>query len=89
MRRFLLATLLLVPLAPASAQTFTPLSGPNTPVPSPICDLVNFGFCPQPAPPPPDLPDIAARDAVAPPRPLPPPPRVRHHRVHHHPVAPY
>ena len=67
-------------------RPFSPLSGPNTPVPSPICDIVNFGFCPQPAPPPPVLPDPEA-DAVPPPRPLPPPPAMHHRRRHAHHAA--
>lgn len=36
---------------------FSPLSGPNTAIPSPVCDIINFGFCPQPASPPPPFPD--------------------------------
>ena len=45
---------------------FSPLSGPNTAIPSPVCDLINFGFCPQPAPPPPAFPDANAAAAAAP-----------------------
>lgn len=62
---------------------FSPLSGPNTAIPSPVCDLINFGFCPQPAPPPPPFPDpnAAAADETAAPAALAPPRHRRGHRA--------
>lgn len=62
---------------------FSPLSGPNTVVPSPICAVVNFGFCPQPPQPAPlayDPNEVAARPDVALPPPVTTPRRHRHVR---------
>lgn len=80
MRQILFAGVLLVSVSPAMAQRFTPISGPNDPVPSPICDLVNFGFCPQPPSPPPLLPDPNETARVA--APLPPATGMPRHRRH-------
>lgn len=81
MRHVLFAGVLLLYVSPAMAQRFTRISGPNDSVPSPICDLVNFGFCPQPASPPRALPDpnetARASSALSPPAGL---PRHRHPR---------
>lgn len=89
MRHLLALSFILLPLAPAWAQAtigqpFSPISGPNTPVPSPVCDLINFGFCPQPPPPAPPLPDPDPEaDAAPPPRVVPAPLPVRHHYRRH------
>lgn len=88
MRHVLFAGVLLLSASPAMAQRFTPISGPNDPVPSPICDLVNFGFCPQPPSPPPLLPDPneTARVAAPLPAPVSMPRHRRHLRTVHHTV---
>ena len=82
MRHVILLSALLVSAAPAGAQTFSPISGPNDAIPSPVCDLINFGFCPQPAPPAPPFsdPDAAAlRPAASVPPPVLPHRRLRRH----------
>lgn len=86
MRHVLFAGVLLVSVSPALAQRFTPISGPNDPVPSPICDLVNFGFCPQPPSTPPLLPDPNETARVA--APLPPAAAVPPHRRHRRTMRP-
>lgn len=82
MRVVLALSLLCAAVTPALAYDgFSPLSGPNTAIPSPVCDIINFGFCPQPAPAPPPFPDpnaTAAGEAVAPVA-IPP---ARHRRSH-------
>jgi hypothetical protein len=86
MRLILPLGCLLILATPALAQPFSPISGPNDPIPSPVCDIINFGFCPQPAPPPPDYPDPHAVPVTMR-EPLPPPPHAmmrHHHRMHRH-----
>ena len=81
MRVVLVLSVLCVAATPALAYDgFSPLSGPNTAIPSPVCDLINFGFCPQPPSPPPPFPDpnATAVEAAAPPSLAPP----RHRRGH-------
>ena len=83
MRHAVLVILAGVAASPALAQQpFSPLSGPNTAIPSPVCDLINFGFCPQPPGPPAPLPDLAGPPPV---RPVAPPraQRVSHSRHRH------
>lgn len=84
MRVVLVLSALCLTAMPALAYDgFSPLSGPNTAIPSPVCDIINFGFCPQPAPAPPPFPDpnATAVDDAAPPAAVAPPRHRRSHRA--------
>lgn len=82
MRSLLVLGLMGLSLSGAQAYDgFSPLSGPDTAIPSPVCDVINFGFCPQPASPALSLPD-PNEVAVRRPAPAPAPMPRRHRRTY-------